>query len=234
MRSFAAFAPHEGLAETLLNRVQALEEAGRERSVAGIVHDGAHDMAHLQRVWRNAMMLHAQEGGDAIVLAAAVLLHDCVSVEKNSPLRSQASRLAAAQAEAILAALGWSQPQIAAVSHAIAAHSFSAGIAPQTLEARILQDADRLDAIGLIGVARCFYTAGRMGSKLYSPIDPKAQQRPLDDAAFATDHFRAKLLRLQDGFTTQSGQRLAASRTEDIRQFLERFEEEIGAHTTSH
>ena len=213
------FAPHDDLAETLL---------GLTADVVSGQPDGAHDMAHLMRVWRNAMTILAAEGGDGTVLAAAVLLHDCVAVEKSSPLRSQASRLAAERAGLVLTDLGWDQDAISAVCHAIAAHSFSAGLVPETMEAMILQDADRLDAIGLIGVARCFYTAGRMGSSLYNPVDPRALHRPLDDRAFAIDHFSAKLLRLQDGFQTATGRAMAASRTAAIQGFLDQFEAEIG------
>jgi uncharacterized protein len=210
------FAPFEGLARLLLPQ-------------AGIGDDGAHDVAHLLRVWANAFSIAAVEGGDAELIAAGVLLHDCVAVEKNSPLRAQASRLAAGRATGILTEAGWEHVRIAAVAHAIAAHSFSAAIAPETLEARILQDADRLDAIGMIGVARCFYTAGRMGSALYDPADPRAQHRGLDDAAFALDHFRAKLLHLAKGFQTATGAAMAAERTHRIAEFMLLFESEIGA-----
>jgi uncharacterized protein len=210
------FAPHDGLAEMLLPLVDGGD-------------DGSHDTGHLARVWANARRIAAEEGGDGEVLAAAVLLHDCVRVEKSSPLRAQASRLAAERATDILGGLGWGQARIGAVSHAIAAHSFSAGIAPETVEARILQDADRLEAIGAIGVARCFYTAGRMGSQLYDPADPRAEQRALDDRAFATDHFRTKLLTLEGGFQTASGARLARERTQLVADFLGAFEAEIGA-----
>jgi uncharacterized protein len=189
--------------------------------------DGAHDLAHVRRVWANARRITVGEGGDARLLAAAVLLHDCVAVEKSSPLRAQASRLASARAEEILSGLGWTAEDRAAVSHAIAAHSFSAGIVPQTLEAEILQDADRLDAIGCIGIARCFYTGGRMGSALYHPEDPSARDRPLDDRAYALDHFRAKLLGLAGNFRTATGARLAAERTRVLADFLAAFEAEI-------
>jgi uncharacterized protein len=190
--------------------------------------DGAHDLAHLRRVWANARRIAEAEGGDGEVLAAAVLLHDCVAVEKSSPLRGQASRLAADRAGALLAGRGWPAGRVDAVAHAIAAHSFSAGIAPGTLEARILQDADRLDAIGYVGIARCFYTAGRLGSALYHADDPAAAQRPLDDRAYALDHFRAKLLKLADGFQTATGARLAAERTGVLAAFVAGFEAEIG------
>ena len=215
----AGFAPYDSLATALL----PFALLGADR------HDGAHDGAHLLRVWHNAFALVALEGGERDVIAAAVLLHDCVCVEKNSPDRPRASTLAAARAGEILNGMGWAEARVQAVTHAIAAHSFSAGIAPQTLEARILQDADRLDAIGAIGVARCFYTAGRMGSQLYNPADPRALHRPLDDAAFAIDHFRSKLLKLNAGFQTDSGRAMAGERTRRIAEFLTLFETEIGA-----
>lgn len=118
-----AFAPHAALAQDLIPH-------------AADTGDGSHDLAHIHRVFRNAMRIHAGEGGDGNVLAASVLLHDCVAVEKNSPLRAQASRLAAEKASGILAGLGWQKQDIDAAAHAITTHSFSANIEPQTLEAK--------------------------------------------------------------------------------------------------
>jgi uncharacterized protein len=192
--------------------------------------DGSHDRSHLLRVWRNASAIAGQEPGcDRTVLTAAVILHDCVAVEKNSPQRSHASRLAAAHARGILAELGWDAARIDATAHAIEAHSFSAGIAPKTVEARILQDADRLDAIGAIGIARCFYVAGRMGSSLYDPADPQAVNRDLDDQKFALDHFGAKLFKIAGNFQTKAGQGLAEERTRSMRDFVRALLDEIGA-----
>ena len=209
-----AFAPFEVLAEALIPHATEGD-------------DGSHDMAHIHRVFRNAMRIHAQEGGDGAVLAASVLLHDCVAVEKNSPLRAQASRLAAEKASGILRAQGWSDANIEAVAHAILTHSFSANIAPETLEAKILQDADRLDAIGMVGAARCFYIAGRMGSALYDPQDPLAKNRPLDDRRFAIDHFENKLFKLADGFKTEAGRQIAGERHTRLRQVRDLFLDEI-------
>ena len=211
----AAFAPHATLAARLL---PALPDVG----------DGSHDLAHLLRVWANIRSIWAEEGGDLEQLAAACLLHDCVAVEKNSPRRAQASSLAALRATEVLTALGWPPPRIKGVSHAIEAHSFSAGIPPTTLEARILQDADRLDALGALGVARCFYTAGRMGSALYDTEDPQARHRPHDDARFALDHFQTKLLHLAAGFRTDAGARLAKLRHHRMGRFVTDMTEEIG------
>ncbi|MCF6370647.1 HD domain-containing protein [Rhizobium halophilum] len=209
-----AFAPYGALARSLLPHATEGD-------------DGSHDVAHLLRVFRNSMRIHASEGGDAELVAAAVMLHDCVAVEKNSPLRAQASRLAAEKAKAILSALSWEEQRISAVSHAIITHSYSASIAPETLEAKILQDADRLDAIGMIGAARCFYIAGRMGSGLYDPSDPLAKARPLDDKAFAIDHFETKLFKLSEGFQTATGRALAEARHARLKHVLDLFLDEI-------
>jgi uncharacterized protein len=191
--------------------------------------DGAHDVSHLERVWRNTKAIHAKEGGDLELLAASVLLHDCVQVPKDSPLRDTASRLAADEARKVLQALGWEESRIGAVADAILSHSYSAGITPASLEARILQDADRLDAIGMTGIARCFYTAGRMGSSLYDPIDPRGNARPLDDRQFALDHFPGKLLKLVDGFQTATGRHIAQERQRVLQEFYEGMIAEISS-----
>lgn len=209
-----AFAPYESLAASLIPHATEGD-------------DGSHDIAHILRVFRNAMRIQAQEGGDARLLVAAVLLHDCVAVEKNSPFRAQASRLAAGKASKVLADLGWSEADRGAVAHAVTAHSFSAKVAPETLEAKILQDADRLDAIGMVGAARCFYIAGRLGSGLYDPADPLATNRALDDKSFAIDHFESKLFRLADGFQTAAGSALAQERHARLKTVLDLFLDEI-------
>jgi len=206
---------HRSLADTLLPH--ALHREG----------DGSHDESHLQRVWKNVTRIQAEEGGNTEILLAATLLHDCVTVEKDSHLQSQASRLAAKKASRLLTDLEWGDDKVTAVAHAIEAHSFSAGIVPETLEAKILQDADRLDAIGVVGVARCFYVAGRLGSDLYDPADPEAQDRPYDDKRYTIDHFQTKLLKLASGFQTGAGARLAELRHARLQRFLDEFMDEI-------
>jgi uncharacterized protein len=181
--------------------------------------DGAHDLSHIVRVWRNAKLIHQGEGGDLELLAAAVVLHDCVQVAKDSPLRSQASLLAANEARVRLAALAWEPPRIDTVARAIESHSFSAGVAPTSIEGSILQDADRLDAIGFGGIARCFYTAGRLGSRLYDLSDPAGNARALDDRRNALDHFPRKLLTLEGSFKTRTGQDLAKERHRRVLEF---------------
>jgi uncharacterized protein len=196
-------------------------------------NDGSHDRSHILRVWHNAVAIAAKEPGcDRAVLAAAAILHDCVAVEKNAPERAYASRLAAARARTILAGLGWDSDKLDRTAHAIEAHSYSAAIPPESQDARVLQDADRLDAIGAIGVARCFYIAGRLGSGLYEPDDPAARRRGLDDQKYALDHFAVKLFKIAANFQTKAGQALADERTRTMRDFIAALTNEIEGRTT--
>lgn len=190
--------------------------------------DGSHDLAHVCRVWENVKAIVAVEGGDLGVLLPATVLHDCVQVEKNSPDRPRASAFAARKAAEVLTGMGHVVGYVEAVAHAIEAHSYSAGVEPRSREAEILRDADRLDAIGAVGVARCFYVSGRMGRPLYDPADPAAERRAHDDVAFALDHFPVKLLKLADGMRTRAGRELAARRMDVMERFLADFRAEIG------
>jgi uncharacterized protein len=200
--------------------------ACRALAAAGATDDGAHDLAHLERVWANASaLLPAHAEAEPLVVLAACFLHDVVNLPKNHPDRAQASRLAAAHARAQLALAGFPAHLLDAVAHAIEAHSFSAGISPRTIEAQLVQDADRLDALGAVGLARLFYTAGRMGSALAHPGDPLAHARPLDDRAFALDHITAKLAALPARMHTAGARALAQAR---LRQ-LERFRADFAA-----
>lgn len=191
--------------------------------------DGSHDLSHIHRVWINVRRLQEKEGGDLEALLAATILHDCVAVEKDSPLRSQASSLSAEKAASILESMEWHADRVQQIAHAIKTHSFSAGLEPLTIEAKILQDSDRLDAIGMVGIARCFYVSGRMGSALYDFTNPEAVGRDYQDKRFTIEHFHTKLLKLASGFQTAEGARMAATRHARLTNFLENFMEEIEA-----
>jgi uncharacterized protein len=191
--------------------------------------DGAHDLGHLDRVWKSCRLIALDEpGADADVLAAAAYFHDAVNLPKDSPDRAQASRLSADLAVRELAAMGFDAGRMAAVHHAIAAHSFSAGIAPETVEARILQDADRLEALGAIGLARMFLIAGQMGGALFHAADPLAMERALDDRRYALDHLEVKLFPVAAAMQTATGRRMAEERAEWMESFRTRLLHEIG------
>ncbi|MDC7713561.1 HD domain-containing protein [Vogesella sp. LYT5W] len=194
--------------------------------------DGAHDLNHLGRVWHAARQLLASyPQADALVVMVACYLHDLVNLPKNHPERHLASRQAAALASTRLAAAGFDATRLPAVTHAIEAHSFSANIAPHTLEAQIVQDADRLDALGAVGLARLFYTAGRMNSALAASDDVLAVQRPLDDRAYALDHIAVKLATLPATMQTAAGRELAETRLQWLYQFRDVFVAEWAPET---
>lgn len=190
--------------------------------------DPAHDLAHLDRVWVNAQAI-ANDQTDMPVLLAAAYLHDLVNLAKDDPDRHLASGRSAEESESILLNLGYSAGQIHAIKHAIEAHSFSANIKPETPEACILRDADRLDALGAIGVARNFSVSGALGRSLYDPADPFAANRPLDDLHFSIDHWKVKLLGLPGDMLTEGGKEIAQRRITRMIRFLEEFAQEIGS-----
>lgn len=190
--------------------------------------DGAHDLGHLDRVWANAVEIAREEGGaDLEVLLPAAYFHDAVNLPKNHPDRARASVASAEWASAYLAADGFAPAKIPAVAHAIAAHSFSANITPETPEAAILQDADRLEALGAIGIARMFHVGGAMGGLLFDAEDPLAQNRPLDDKRFSLDHLEVKLFPIAQTMRTATGRELALARVEWMRSFRARLLREI-------
>ncbi len=189
--------------------------------------DAAHDHGHVRRVVRLARRIAEAEGASLAVVIPAAWLHDCVSGPKGSPERVLASALAARAAGGFLREAGYPSDAIPAVEHAIEAHSFTAGITPRTLEARVVQDADRLDALGAIGIARCLMLGGASGKPLHHPAEPFPERRPPDDAAFVLDHFFAKLLKLEDLMTTGTGRRLAGERAAFLRSFLDQLAREL-------
>jgi uncharacterized protein len=202
-----------------------------ERALAAQDGDVAHGLEHVRRVVRNAKMLAAAAGAKPAVVVPAAWLHDCVTVPKDSPQRAQASRLAAAQAVRWLR--GWHYPEefLPDVAHAIEAHSFTAGIAPRTREAKVVQDADRLDAIGAVGLARCLMLGGAMGRPLYAAADPFCASRAPDDRTSAVDHFYTKLLKLEGTMQTAGGRREARARTQFLENFLAQLKAEIAGET---
>lgn len=186
--------------------------------------DAAHDSNHLHRVWRNAsQLLEDYPEADALVVMAACYLHDLVNLPKHHPERSMASRQAALLASRQLAALDFPARLLSGVAHAIESHSFSAGIHAESIEAKIVQDADRLDALGAVGLARLFYTAGRMGSGLAHADDPMALHRELDEKAYAIDHIDTKLVAIPAKMQTEAGRRLANQRLLALTSFRDDF-----------
>jgi len=199
-----------------------------ERFVAGrSAADPAHDLSHIKRVVNNATYLTEMEQCNRHVTLAAAWLHDCVQVPKDSPDRPRVSRLAADEAVRFLGSIDYPDALLPAVHHAVAAHSYSAAIPVETVEAGVVQDADRLDALGAIGIARCLLTGGALGSDIYHPDDPFCEDRGADDKAFMVDHFYTKLFRLPDTMQTEAGRQEANRRVAMMRTFLQELGREV-------
>ena len=185
-----------------------------------------HGWDHIQRVIRNGELLAAQEGADPLAVFLACAMHDVVNLAKDHPRRAEASTVSAEKAAAWLRGKV-SDHQIELVYEAIRCHSYSAGFVPQSLEARVVSDADNLDAIGAIGIARAFECGGSMGTRLLSLDDPFCTGRAPDDRAFTVDHFYTKLLHLGDRFYTPSGHALAKRRLAFMKTFLSELSQEV-------
>lgn len=202
---------------------QMVDDAARQ--------DSAHDLSHVRRVVHNALALAEVEEADLAVVLPAAWLHDCVIVPKDSSLRSQASRMAAETAVTFLQSQAYPAQHLDAIAHAIAAHSFSAQIPPQTIEAKVVQDADRLDAIGAVGIARAFIVGGKLGRPIYDEVDPFCQEREPDDFAATVDHFYTKLFKLADTMQTEAGRHEAQIRTQFMHDYLARLGRELPGKT---
>jgi uncharacterized protein len=201
--------------------------------------DPAHDFAHCERVavWTIRLgwaEVQGESGGGAKAgfsvgaAVAAAYLHDWVNLPKNSPDRARASEMSACEARRILESFEFDGAEIEDVCNAVRTHSFSRGESPVSLLGRCLQDADRLEALGALGIFRTLVTGVRMGAGLIAWNDPWAQARPLDDRAYSVDHFFTKLLKLRFGFTTQAGRREADRRTMALWRFLQDLRDEGG------
>lgn len=182
--------------------------------------DAAHDLAHIKRVVKVATQLAREENANLAIVIPAAYLHDCVSLPKNHPDRHLASTFAGEKAIEFLDSIRYPSQYHQAIYHAIQAHSFSANIRATTLEAKIVQDADRLDALGAIGIARCMQVSGALNRALYAIEDPFCEKREADDALYSIDHFFTKLFTIADSLNTPSAQLEGKRREAVMHEFL--------------
>lgn len=187
----------------------------------------AHDLQHILRVVKNAKWILTKEFADPEIVIAAAWLHDCVILPKDHPDRKQASSLAAKKAGEFLAEINFPLEKIDQVKHAVESHSFSAGIHPSSIESKIVQDADRLDALGAIGIARCIMIGGKLDRSLYNPNDPLSENRKPDDSKWTIDHFYEKLFKLPGQMHTSSAQKEAERRIQFMERYLQELKEEV-------
>ena len=195
--------------------------------IAIMDNDPAHDFEHVMRVYHNAQKIVKKEKANLKLVLSAALLHDIVSYPKSSKRSKLSSIDSAKKSKLILKKYDFTVEEIIVVSDAIKEHSFSQNKIPQTLEGKILQDADRLDALGAIGIARVFATSGSLSRSFYNINDPFCNKRNPDDDIWAVDHFFNKLLKLESLMNTTSGKIEAKRRTRILKEFLKQLKQEI-------
>jgi uncharacterized protein len=194
----------------------------------------AHDRHHLERVYRWSLRLAPEAGADADLSGAAALVHDLALVPKDSPQRALGGERSATLAGAALSAAGYSEAECAAVCGAVRTSSWSRGLAPEGPLGVVLQDADRLDAIGALGLMRNLSCAQWMShpdrpGRFYDPADPFHESpRALDDRRNALDHCFAKLLRLAAAMRLPSAHAEAARRHATMTAFIAALRIELG------
>lgn len=185
-----------------------------------------HDWLHVERVWRTARRLGRGSGADMFVVELAALLHDIADWKFHGGDASAGPKKAAAW----LRRLGVDAGTVRHVAAIIAESSFKGAKVRNriaTLEGRIMQDADRLDALGAIGIARAFAYGGAKGRDIYDPsVKPvlHASAKAYSSSAGPTiNHFHEKLLLLKDRMNTPAGRRAAEARHRFMQAFLRRF-----------
>jgi len=205
----------------------------------------AHDINHVMRVYNLCLKLASYEPNvDVDILKTAALLHDIARTKEDKKghihvLNVDHAILGAEMSEKILRELAYSEEKIEQIKHCIAAHRFRSGVEPRTREAKILSDADKLDVLGAVGIARSFTIGGECGQKIYSdtPIDEytkenliggKPNGRIKNPSKHASNlEFETKFKHIPDKLYTQKAREIAKRRLEYMKQFFERLKREI-------
>ncbi len=198
-------------------------QVARERSSKGT----AHDFLHIERVLKNAQLIIYEVAADAEVIIPAILLHELFNYPKSHPNSRYSGDICADQAGEILDRFHYPIAKRDKVLDCIRFHSFSRGVNPYHIEGKVVQDADRLDAIGAIGIARLFATCAEINTPFYNSSDPFGENRALSDKDYGLDHFFTKLFDIVHGMHTIPAQRMALQRTEFMKQYIQQLRCEI-------
>ncbi len=186
----------------------------------------SHDLGHMMRVAKWAAVFAEEEGANMDVVLPAAWLHDLIDVPKDSLDRNKASLFSAQAAIKELEAINYPKEHLDGIFHAIHAHSFSANVPCETLEAKVVQDADRLEALGVIGMIRTFSVGGSLGRELFDAQDPTCRHRAPDDGVYSVDHFFVKLFKLPEMLHTDAAKHEAQKRVDFMHRFLTELERE--------
>lgn len=181
-----------------------------------------HDKSHVQRVYNLALRIADEEKADMDIVKAAVLLHDIArALEDEGKIEDHAAE-SARMAKKILYDVDFPQQKAADVIHCIEAHRFKKGTRAVTLEARILQDADRLDILGAIGIARVFARGGWGNMSIYDPSIPPKKKYD-GKSLTSVNHLYEKILKVKDTINTKTAKEIAEERHAFVQEFLDRL-----------
>jgi uncharacterized protein len=188
--------------------------------------DPSHDIGHSLRVLANSEMIARKEKADLEVIIPAAIFHDVINYPKNNPKSKFHAQESADEAIKILSLIDdFPKDKINAVDYAIRMHGLK--IPPETLEARIIQDADNLEITGAIIIMRMFASAGFMGRPFYHLDDPWAQNRDLDGLKWTLDYYLERLLKVEKKMHTTTGNLIAKRRTVFLKQFMKELKAEL-------
>jgi len=190
-------------------------------------NDPAHDFMHIMRVYKNAEKICKLEKVDRKLVLVSVLLHDIIKKTDSDKRSKSSADLSADKAILILKKLQFSENDIIIVAEAIRNHSFTKNKISKSIEGRILQDADRLDALGAVGIARVFSVSGSKKRQFYQLNDPFSKNRKPNDKKWALDHFFKKLLLLEKLMNTKAGKIEAKKRTSVLKNYLKDLKKEV-------
>jgi uncharacterized protein len=190
--------------------------------------DLAHGWEHIHRVYTLALHIAEREGAGRFIVGVAALLHDVgrTALAGKQDESKHHADLSVTIAAELFQAYDIPAKTQKAIFHAIVAHSYSRGIQPATLEARVVRDADRLDGMGAIGILRWAITGMMIRgpqTENYHPDDPLAESRQLDDKRYMLDHFYTKLLKLNGSLLTETGCKIGKRRLAFMYTYLDEF-----------
>jgi len=189
---------------------------------------GSHDWEHTQRVFAMAVRLAEKEGADTGIVKAAALLHDVArGAEDASGGRVCHAEKGAEMSREILKSLGYDGVQIEKIAHCIEAHRFRNSKEPQTTEAKVIFDADKLDSIGAVGIGRAFLFAGEVGARLHNKGADIEKTKPYTEEDTAYREYMVKLRKVKDRMLTDEGKRIAEERHDFMVKFFERLDKEV-------
>jgi len=187
--------------------------------------NGSHGWGHISRVYVNALKISETEDCDLEVIKVAALLHDIARYMDEDNIKSDHAKEGAKKVKELLEDFDYTSTQKDNIVYCIKVHRYSHGIKPETIEAAILQDADRLDALGAIIISRLFFNTGKKNGIIHNPeIKVRDEYKGGGDITTPINHFYEKLLKITpNSFNTKKGKELAKSRYDFTKNFLEQF-----------